>query len=88
MTAWKIGVAQGVVTAQTDGNINEASATSSDSNSAFEFVVVTVVVVTVSVIALGSSGAARTSDQRTVEQIGVGAGDQVVLICKSHFGFR
>jgi len=34
-----VRVAQGVVTAQTDGNINEASATSSDSNSAFEFVV-------------------------------------------------
>ncbi|MEF9977934.1 MAG: Calx-beta domain-containing protein [Thermomonas sp.] len=35
----RVSVAQGVVTAQTDGNISEASATSSDSNSAFEFVV-------------------------------------------------
>lgn len=35
----RVSVASGVVTAQTDGNINEASATSSDSNSAFEFVV-------------------------------------------------
>jgi predicted extracellular nuclease len=35
-----VSVASGVVTAQTDGNINsEANATSSDSNSAFEFVV-------------------------------------------------
>lgn len=35
----RVSVAQGVVTAQTDGNITEASATSSDSNTAFEFVV-------------------------------------------------
>ena len=35
----RVSVASGVVTAQTDGNINEANATSSDSNSAFEFVV-------------------------------------------------
>jgi uncharacterized protein len=35
----RVSVANGVVTAQTDGNITEASATSSDSSSAFEFVV-------------------------------------------------
>ncbi len=35
----RVSVASGLVTAQTDGNINEANATSSDSNSAFEFVV-------------------------------------------------
>ena len=34
-----VSVAQGVVTAQTDGNINEPNATSSDSNTAFEFVI-------------------------------------------------
>ena len=34
-----VSVAAGIVTAQTDGNINEPNATSTDSNSAFEFVV-------------------------------------------------
>ena len=34
-----VSVTQGVVTAQTDGNINEPNATSSDSNTAFEFAI-------------------------------------------------